>query len=149
MTAKAFGAAYAAALVAFVVVDGIWLAFVGGPYYREQLGDLRTDSPNLWAAAIFYVLYLGGVVHLAVRPHLASGSVRLVLRDGAVLGLVSYAAWDLTNAAVIEGFPLVLVPIDLAWGTVLTAVVAGAAWVVARRVADRPDTTRADASPSA
>ncbi|QWC86443.1 DUF2177 family protein [Nocardioidaceae bacterium] len=133
MSARTFGVAYAAALVAFVVVDGVWLAFIGGPFYREQLSDLRAEEANLWAAAIFYLLYLGGVVHLIVRPHLASGSVRPVLRDGAVLGLVSYAAWDLTNAAVIEDFPLVLVPIDLAWGTVLTAVVAGAAWVVARR----------------
>ena len=133
MTVRTFGIAYAAALVAFVVVDGIWLAFVGGPFYREQLGDLRTESPNLWAAALFYLLYLGGVVHLCVRPHLTAASPRLVLRDGAVLGLVSYAAWDLTNAAVIEGFPLVLVPIDLAWGTVLTAVIAAAAWMVARR----------------
>ena len=133
MTARTFGIAYAAALAAFVVVDGIWLTVIGGPLYRELLGDLRAESPNLLAAALFYLLYLGGVVHLAVRPHLASGSPRPVLRDGAVLGLVSYAAWDLTNAAVIEGFPFALVPIDLAWGTVLTATISAAAWWVARR----------------
>ena len=134
MTARAFAIAYAAALAAFVVVDGIWLTLIGGPFYRDQLGDLRAESPKLWAAALFYLIYLAGVVHLAVRPHLASGSVRPVLRDGAVLGLVSYAAWDLTNAAVIADFPLVLVPVDLAWGTVLTASISAAAWAVARRL---------------
>jgi uncharacterized membrane protein len=46
---------------------------------------------------------------------------------------VTYATWDLTNLAVLEGFPAAIVPIDLAWGTVLGASVTGATWVVHAR----------------
>ena len=36
------------------------------------------------------------------------------------------ATWDLTNLATIRDFPARLVPIDMAWGTALSAGVSGA-----------------------
>jgi len=35
--------------------------------------------------------------------------------------LIAAATWGLTNLAVLKGFPAKIVPIDLAWGTVLAA----------------------------
>ncbi|RXL64049.1 DUF2177 family protein, partial [Citrobacter sp. AAK_AS5] len=40
------------------------------------------------------------------------------------LGFVAYATYDLTNWAVIRDWPAILVPIDLAWGVVLTPLAA-------------------------
>ena len=36
---------------------------------------------------------------------------------GALLGLVTYAAYDLTNLATLSGFPLVVALVDVTWGT--------------------------------
>lgn len=43
---------------------------------------------------------------------------------------MAYATYDLTNHATLWGWPTVVTLVDMAWGTVLTAAVAGiAAWV--------------------
>jgi len=68
------------------------------------------------------------VIHPAVREE----SWRFALLAGAFFGLVTYATWDLTSLAVLEGFPMSLVPIDLAWGTFLAATVSVATYAVSR-----------------
>lgn len=42
---------------------------------------------------------------------------------GALLGLVSYATYDLTNQATLKGWPFIVTAVDLMWGTFLTALV--------------------------
>ena len=73
-----------------------------------------------------------GVVVLAVLPALEAGSLTRAAGLGALLGLVAYAAYDLTNLATLAGFPPRMVPVDLIWGTALTAAVASATFVVGR-----------------
>lgn len=129
---KSIVIAYAGSLVAMLVLDSIWLGFIARNFYREQLGELMLPSPNLGAAAIFYLLYIAAVVILAVLPALNGGPIWPVLARGAVLGLAAYATYDLTNLATIKGWPAAMTLIDLGWGTVLTAIAAGAGLVVAR-----------------
>ncbi len=116
--------AYLAALATIAVLDGLWLGLVARDLYKSGMGDLMNDSPRLVPAALFYLLYPAGLVFLlatAGTPTLGG----LVLR-GAVIGLMAYGAYDLTNLAVIKGFPARLAVIDMAWGTFLSAA-AGAA----------------------
>lgn len=70
------------------------------------------------------------MVHFAVLPALATRSWRVAAGKGALLGLVAYGTWDLTNLAVIRDFPALLAFLDLAWGTLLTTVVATATTLV-------------------
>jgi uncharacterized membrane protein len=44
---------------------------------------------------------------------------------GATLGLVAYATYDLTNMATLKAWPLRIAVMDIAWGTLLSAVAAG------------------------
>ncbi len=95
-------------------------------------------------AVAFYVLFVAGIVHFVVLPALARDSVRWAAGSGAFFGLVTYATWDLTSLSVLEGFPAALVPIDLAWGAVLAAVVSTVTTLVVRRIAGpepRPEGT--------
>ncbi len=132
---RALAVGYCTGLAVLLACDLVWLGLVAGPLYREELGALVADPVRPVPAVLFYVLYVAGVVHLVVRPALRAGTGRRrVALDGAVLGLVAYATWDLTNLAVIDGFPAGLVPVDLAWGAALTAVTATAALLVARRL---------------
>lgn len=107
----------------FVVLDLVWLTVVATSLYDRLLGDLLADEPNAPAAVAFYVLFLLGLTHFVIRPAVEDDSLSRAARDGAFFGLVTYATWDLTSLAVLEGFPAALVPVDLAWGAFLAAAV--------------------------
>ncbi|CAN7237981.1 DUF2177 family protein [Knoellia sp. LjRoot47] len=125
---------FAVAAAVFGVLDGLWLGVIGRPLYDEALGDLLAAKPNAAAAAAFYVIYVVGITYFVTGPALAEESGRRALMSGALLGFVAYATWDLTNLAVIEGFPASIVAVDLAWGTVATAIASLVTYAVCRRV---------------
>jgi uncharacterized membrane protein len=82
------------------------------------------DPKVKWAAAIlFYLLFIVGLLVFAVRPALAAGAPLKALGLGALLGLICYATYDLTNLALVKGWPLIVTVVDLIWGTVLGGVV--------------------------
>jgi uncharacterized membrane protein len=92
---------------------------------------LLLDKPNLAVAGAFYLLYVGGIVVLAISPALAENNWWKALLFGAVLGLVAYGTYDITNLSTLKGWSARLSMIDLAWGTVLTAVSATIGyWIV-------------------
>ena len=112
------------AAVVFGALDAFWLTVGSGALYDERIGHLLAERPNAGAAAAFYVVYLLGFVHFVLRPALASGSLGRGVRDAAAFGAVTYATFDLTSMAVFRDFPLVVVLVDIAWGTVLCTVTA-------------------------
>lgn len=128
---RALVAAFLAAAAVMVALDLTFLGVVAADFYARQLGALKADPVVVPAAATFYVLYLALVTRLAVLP---AASASDAARRGAELGLFAYGTYELTNWAVIAGWPAALVPVDLAWGVVLTALVAAAGFAAAHRV---------------
>jgi uncharacterized membrane protein len=120
--------AVVAAVVTLLGLDLVWLGVVAKGLYDEALGPLRRDDVFWPAALAFYALYVGAVLAHAALPSRTAGEA---LRRGAGLGLVAYGTYELTNWAVLRGWPAVLVPVDLGWGVVLTALVSLAAWKAA------------------
>ena len=119
---------YVASAVAFFGADFVWLSTMADRVYRPALGDMMLDKPNLPVAAGFYLVYLVGLLVLVTAP--ANGDVGKALWMGALFGFVAYGTYDLTNLSTLRGFTPQLVAIDMAWGTVLTAVTAAAAvWI--------------------
>jgi uncharacterized membrane protein len=57
---------------------------------------------------------------------LPSVTVSQAAKRGAGVGWLAYATYELTNWAVIEGWPASIVAIDIIWGVVLTSLVAAA-----------------------
>ena len=125
---------YLVAAVVFLALDLVWLSLLARDLYEHFLGDLLADSPNATAAFLFYAIFLAGLVYFVVAPAVEEQSVRTALVRGAAFGLVTYATWDLTSLAVIEGFPVGIVPIDMAWGTFLAAAVSTATYLLWTRV---------------
>ncbi|WP_299444445.1 DUF2177 family protein [uncultured Phycicoccus sp.] len=111
--------AVALTAVVFGILDGLWLTVVSGDLYRDRIGHLLADSPNAAAAAAFYVVFVLGIVYFVIRPGLARATLGPSLRDAAAFGLVTYATFDLTSMAVMKDFPLDVVLIDMAWGTIV------------------------------
>lgn len=123
-------------LVTMGILDAIWLTTMTARLYRREMPELLLATP-MWAPAIlFYLLYAAGVVMLVVLPALERDFTLLrVAGTGALLGLVAYGTYDLTNHATIRGWSPIVTAVDLAWGTTLTAVVATVAVLIARRFA--------------
>lgn len=126
---------YVVSLLVFLGIDFVWLTTMGERFYRKQLGALMSDSPNLGIALLFYLVYVVGVLVLVVMPALDAGSIGKAIIGGALLGLVAYGTYDITNLSTIAGWPAVVAAVDLVWGTTLTAAVSAASYLVARWLA--------------
>ena len=123
--------AYAVTAVVFLGLDAIWLSRIALDLYRRELGSLLLDKPNLAIAGAFYLLFVVGIVVLAIAPALNGGTWVTALVMGAVLGLVAYGTYDITNLSTLKNWSVTVTLIDLAWGTALTAVSATIGyWVV-------------------
>lgn len=122
--------AYIATAIVFLGLDALWLSRMALGMYRRELGGLLLERPNLPVAAAFYLLYVGGIVILAIAPALGDGGWPSVLLMGAVLGLVAYGTYDITNLSTLKGWSVKLAIIDIAWGTALTAVSATIGYLV-------------------
>lgn len=127
-------AAYIASAVTFLALDALWLGVVAQKMYQREFGPLLLEKPNMAAAAIFYALYIFGVVFFAVKPALEAGSWTRALLYGAIFGLIAYATYDLTNLATLKGFPLKVVVPDLAWGAFVSAAAALVGYAAASRI---------------
>ena len=116
---------YLAVFVAMVVIDMVWLRLIAVQWYAQGMGPLLTNSPNLWAAAAFYLMFPAGLLIFAVFPSAGAPLVKAGAM-GALFGFFAYATYDLTALAVIKGWPVGLTFLDMAWGTIVSGVSAGA-----------------------
>jgi uncharacterized membrane protein len=123
---------YLATLLAFFAIDMIWLVLVARGFYQQHLGFLLRPSPNWYAAIVFYLLFIAGLLVFVVVPGLQASSVRKVLLLGAFFGLITYATYDLTNLATVKDWPLIVTVVDLIWGAVLSASVSCAGYLAGK-----------------
>lgn len=112
--------AYLISLLVFSAIDAVWLGLIAKNLYAQSIGFLMRPQPNWAAAAVFYLLFIGGLVFFAVRPGMVLGSRTTVFAMGAFFGLVTYGTYDLTNLATLKSWPLGMTLIDLAWGSFIS-----------------------------
>ena len=105
----------------FLIIDVIWLSFATKSFYRPLIGELLTDKPIMWAAALFYILYIIGISIVVIQPCINEDSVIKSVYIGFVFGLVAYGTYNLTNMAVLKGWSPTVVFVDMFWGGFLTA----------------------------
>ena len=110
----------------FLIIDVIWLSITVKSIYRPALGTLLNDKPVMWAAVLFYLIYVISLAMLVLRPTLVSQSVFDAFWMGAIFGFVTYGTYNLTNMATIKDWSVQIVFIDLVWGSILTSFSAAA-----------------------
>ncbi|MDT6941028.1 DUF2177 family protein [Brucella pseudogrignonensis] len=113
--------AYVATAIAFLAIDSVWLSNMANVIYRPVMGDMMLSGFRLAPAIVFYVIFVFGLVFFAVKPGLLAGSGTLTLLNGALLGFIAYATYDLTNQATLKNWSWTLTIADMIWGTVLSA----------------------------
>ena len=126
--------AFIAAAVAFGALDALWLGWAGPNFYRPRLGDMLADSFRMAPALVFYAAYIAAIVWFAVRPGLANGLGAAAL-NGALLGAICYATYDLTNQATLKQWSTTVTIADICWGAFATAIAATIATFAATKLA--------------
>ena len=118
---KCFLVAVLIASIVFLIIDVIWLSFATKSFYRPLLGDIISEKPVLWAAGLFYLLYMFGMAVIVIQPCIEPANLFKPLYIGFVFGLVAYGTYNLTNMAVIKEWSPTVVFVDMFWGGILTA----------------------------
>lgn len=124
--------AYAAALAVFLALDIVWLKTVMKPVFERRVPDLLRDRPRLGIALGFYFVYVLGLIYFAAAPGILLEDAAelgipgwiIPFGNGAFLGLLAYGTYEATNMATLRGWTAGMMALDIAWGTLLSALAA-------------------------
>lgn len=124
---------YVSILIPLVAIDAAWLGIIASSFYKKYLGHLLAEKFVLWPGALFYLIYSLGILYFVVSPALAAKSLAVAVTRGALLGLVAYAAYDLTNHATLSKWPPAVTVVDMLWGVCLTVLVSVIAYFIIQK----------------
>ncbi|MEK7602225.1 MAG: DUF2177 family protein [Patescibacteria group bacterium] len=125
---------FSLALPIMVALDLSWVSVIAASFYHANLGPLLAPVPHYGAIVLFYIFYTLVLIYFALRPALIERSLPRAMINAAVLGFGAYMTIDLTNYALIAGWPLTLAVVDIAWGIILTSLTAGLTYLVATKI---------------
>jgi uncharacterized membrane protein len=125
---------YFLTLIAFLVIDLVWLGLVAKKFYWSKIGNLLTTD-YVWSAIIaFYLIYIAGIFYFVVYPSIANNSALSdVFIRGAFLGILCYATYDLVNMGTLKQWSWSIVVVDILWGAALTGTVSCIGYVLMQK----------------
>ena len=109
----------------YAVFDLAFINLFAKKFIQNQVGWLLAPQPDLKAAALFYLIFTGGILYFCVWP---APNASKALANGALFGLVTYATYELVNKALLDRWPWPLVAVDLLWGAAVGAAVSWVSW---------------------
>ncbi len=116
----------------FFIIDLLWLGVVARDFYQRNLASILSPDVNWVAAVAFYLIYIVGILFFAVVPAIERDSLFKAIVWGGLFGFFTYATYDLTNMALIKGWPFKVAVVDILWGMVLCGSVAALSFKAAR-----------------
>jgi uncharacterized membrane protein len=125
-----YAAAYFSVLIAFAILDFAWISTMANSLYRPVMKDMLLTDFRLAPALLFYLLYAFGIVFFAVLPALRGEAITQAMLFGAVLGLVAYGTYNLTNFATLKHWATHMTVIDMGWGAFATGIAATIGYLV-------------------
>lgn len=121
--------------VIFFGIDLVWLGLIARGFYQDHLGAFFKEQINWTAALLFYFLFLMGMVVFVIHPAFGRESLGHALIYGLLFGLVTYGTYDLTNLALLKGWPVKIVVVDMFWGTLLSGMTSTGGFLIAKWMA--------------
>lgn len=111
------------AIVAFIILDLLWLSVVGRTLYFTHMSYLAEVQNNRIVFNLPVGLAVQAIIGLGLAVFISLGllvdnSLSTSLCIGAFAGFVMYSAYDLTNLSFVRGYPAFIAMVDIAWGTV-------------------------------
>ncbi|MES2181362.1 MAG: DUF2177 family protein [Pseudomonadota bacterium] len=135
---KKYFATFISIAIVMIVLDLIWLGMVAQPLYQHSIGHLMAAQPNLGFAALFYIVYIFGLMMFTLMPYATKPGLSKTVPRAAFFGFFVYASYDLTNLALLKDWPFTLAAVGIAWGILLSGISAA----VGKLVLDRYTKTR-------
>ena len=111
---------YATVITVLMVLDALWLGVIAKSLYQAKIGHLMTETPNFYAAILFYLIYAAGLIAFVVAPYSALQNWKIITGYAALYGLCTYSTYALTNLAILKTWPVELSMIDVSWGIFIT-----------------------------
>jgi uncharacterized membrane protein len=118
------------ALLALLILDGLWLGVLMKDFYRRHLAHLARMADGgldpIWpvAALVYPTIALGLAVFVLSRARDPIEALFL----GAVFGAITFAVYDLTNHATLRDWSATMTMVDICWGAASCGVTS---WIVA------------------
>ena len=120
-------------LILFIVFDFIWLGYVMKSFNMAQLAEIGRIENGVFdmqypAAMIAYILMaLALVFYVVPQPSKVDKTLKVFFM-GALMGLIIFGVFDMTNLAILKNYPIAFILPDVLWGgfvfglvTVITA----------------------------
>ena len=123
---------YFLTFLVFLALDFLWLGLIAKGFYQRYLGHLFSEQVNWPAAFLFYLLFVIGIMVFVISPALKAQAWTQSLCLGLLFGLITYATFDLTNLALLKGWPTTIVVVDILWGVFLTGTVSTAGYFISK-----------------
>ena len=127
-------ALYLVTLFVIVPIDFLFLGVVAKGFFTSQVGHLLGEI-KLVPAILFYLIYVAGIAIFVSGG--AGVTWQSTLLHGALFGFFCYATFELTSMSMLKNWSWAVVVVDIAWGSLVTAVASTAGllvanWVVAK-----------------
>lgn len=115
---------YLSSVLVFLVVDGIWLKVMTSRFYAPRVGHLLSESPNMLAAAGFYLFYIFALCILVIYPQVKMGAPlwQLFVLSG-LIGFMAYGTYNFTALALLKDYSTSAALVDFVWGGFVTGVI--------------------------
>jgi len=106
---------YLLSAIVFVILDGVYLNLIK-QYFNQQIKLVQGDNIkiNYIYAALTYVFLIFGLNYFIIQKGRS-------IKDAALLGLIIYAVYELTNASLFTKWSFLTVLMDTTWGAILFA----------------------------
>lgn len=116
------------ALLSFIILDIIWLGIIMKEFNMRQLASIgRIENGrfemNYAAAAVTYILMALAVIIYVLPQVKQNEKTTKTFFQGALLGLIIYGVFDMTNLAILKDYPLAFIAPDMAWGALVFGIV--------------------------
>ncbi len=122
---------YLLTIPVFFIIDMLWLGVFAKGFYQEKL--INFLGPVNWTAAIiFYLIFIVGIMIFAVAPALDAQSFTKAISLGLLFGFFTYATYDLTNLSTLKDWPMIVVVVDIIWGSFLSGSVAAISYLIGK-----------------
>lgn len=123
MSIKNFLLSWLVIFSTIVSLDFIWFSLTGPSFYQFYLKDIISGNFNYYVAFIFYFIYSFGILYLIIMDEYSHKiNFQKIILKGFTLGFVSYSAYDLTNQATIDNWPIIVTIVDILWGASVTSI---------------------------
>lgn len=120
--------AFFASVVSFIFLDLLWFNFAVKNFNLQQLAEVGRIKDGqfdvIYIPAIIAYLLMALAVTLFLRPtfKLQDSNWKIFLKS-ALMGIIIYGIYDLTNLALLKNYPMIFAVVDMSWGTFAFGVV--------------------------